>query len=65
MLSDKASTIIIYLVAIVWVGNMVAAMIPGTYYRPDPAVHGIFTLIVGGAFALRAQSEGKGRGDDK
>lgn len=59
MLSDRGYSAIIYLVAIVWGVNMIVSIIPGSGYKPDPAVHGIFTTIVGGSFVLRAKAESR------
>ena len=56
MLSDRAWSTIIYLVAAVWGANMVIAMIPGSGYKPEPEIHGIFTLVLTGAFAARSKS---------
>lgn len=58
MLSDKGATTIIYVVTAIWAANMLVSMIPAADYQPDPALHGIFTLIVGGAFALKNKNSG-------
>lgn len=62
MLSDRGATAIIYLVSAVWAANMIVSMVPGSNYQPEPSIHGIFTVIVGGAFAVRARV---GKDDDK
>lgn len=66
MLSDRGASAIIYLVATIWGANMIVSMVPGSNYSPDPSIHGIFTVIVGGAFAVRAKvnSSDKDRGGD-
>lgn len=66
MLSDRGATAIIYLVSGIWGANMIVSMFPEANYQPDPSIHGIFTLIVGGAFAVRARAQGKSddRGGD-
>jgi hypothetical protein len=60
VLSDRAASTIIYLVAAIWGANMIIAMIPGSGYKPSPEIHGIFTVIVGGAFAARARNDKPG-----
>lgn len=64
MISDRTATIIIGVITVVWTANIVAGMfLKG--YDTDPAINGIFTLIVGGAFALRHSALSKdGRGGD-
>lgn len=65
MLSDRGATAIIYLVSAIWAANMIVSMLPGSTYQPDPSIHGIFTVIVGGAFALRAKTDRKDNDDDR
>jgi hypothetical protein len=42
---------IVVLVTAVWVANLVAGVLP-IGYDPDPAINGIFGVIVGGAMVL-------------
>lgn len=63
MLSDRGASVIIYLVSGVWAANMIISMIPPLHYQPDPAIHGIFTVIVGGGFAVRAKVENRREND--
>lgn len=63
MLSDRGASAIIYLVSAIWAANMVVSMIPQANYQPDPSIHGIFTVIVGGAFAVRAKAGNSDKGD--
>lgn len=59
MLSDRGYSAIIYLVAAIWGVSMIVSVVPGSNYKPDPAIHGIFTTIVGGSFVLRAKAESR------
>jgi hypothetical protein len=40
-------------VAVVWVVNFVATLVPALNYKPDPLIHAPFMFIVGGALALK------------
>ncbi len=52
---------IIGLVSLVWAINFGAPfLIKG--YNPDPAIHGIFMVIVGGLLGLQSRSNGNGSG---
>lgn len=63
MISDRAATVIIAVVTVIWAANIVAGMLRINDYQTSESVNGIFMVIVGGAFALRTRSD-KG-GDPK
>lgn len=51
MLPQRLASAIIVLVSLVWLANfLLQFIIPG--YHPDSYIHGIFTTVIGGAFAL-------------
>lgn len=66
MLPKIAANIIVAVVSLAWVANYVARfVIP--QYTPDSYIDGIFTTVIGAAFALSSRSRdnsGK-RGDDE
>lgn len=64
MISPKLRDWIAIAVTIVWILNFVAGFVPFLHYKTDPALHGVFGLIVGGAFALSKDKKDKSDGDD-
>jgi hypothetical protein len=50
---------IIGIVTVVWSANFIAQFVPGLGYHPDPAIHGVFMAVVGGALAL-SRKDAKG-----
>lgn len=52
-MSDRAATIVVYVVTGMWVGNLIAGVLAINGYQPSEAVNGAFMLIVGGAFTAR------------
>lgn len=61
-MNDKTANIVIGVVTAVWAANVVAGMASWNGYQPSEAINGVFTLIVSGAFALRAR--GKSNNND-
>lgn len=55
-MSDRTANIVIGVVTAIWAGNVIAGMLSINGYASSEGINGIFTLIVGGAFALRAKS---------
>lgn len=54
MISDRTANVLIYTVTAIWVMNVLGGMFKVNGYQSSEAINGIFTLIVGGAFALRS-----------
>lgn len=65
ILSDRAASIVIYVVTLIWAGNIVAGMFSWHDYQPSTEVNGIFMAVVGGAFIARtrARSGPGGKGE--
>lgn len=59
-MNDRTATIVIGIVTTIWAGNILAGMLRFNEYQPSESINGIFMAIVGGAFALRAKSNGGG-----
>lgn len=61
MISDKTANIVIIVVTTMWVLNLLAGMLSafgvGTW-QPSDIVNGVFTTIMGGAFAMRTVHKG-------
>lgn len=62
-MTDKTATTVIWIVTGIWAVNVVVGMVGAWGYQPSEGINGIFTLIVGGAFAARAVA--KGKSDDR
>lgn len=66
MISDRAVTVIVGVVTVVWAVNVIAGIIPGSDYRPPESINAIFVTIVGGALTYKARSKnGDGGGDHR
>lgn len=65
LLPKVVANVIVAVVSLAWVANFVARFIfPG--YSPDTALDGIFTTVIGAAFALSSHTrDDKGGGDEK
>lgn len=57
MISDRAVSWIIYVVLGVWTAAMIASMWPGSSYRVDPYLHGIFSSTVVASFVYRMKKD--------
>lgn len=57
MISDRGATIIVYVVLGIWGLGMLASMWPGSTYRMEPSVHGIFTATVVGSLTYRMKKD--------
>ena len=57
MISDRGATLIVYVVLGIWGAGMLASMWPGSEYRVDPIVHGIFTTTVVGSLTYRMKKD--------
>lgn len=64
MISDRTATVLIYTVSGIWVLNVLAGLFEFNGYQTSESINGIFTLIVGGAFALRTYLLKRERTDD-
>lgn len=64
-MSDRTANIVIGVVTAIWAGNVLVGMAAWNGYQPSAEVNAIFTLIVGGAFGLRARTKGNGDGGEK
>lgn len=61
---NKFGPWVIGLVSLVWTCNFFAPfLIKG--YNPDPAIHGIFMVIVGGLLGLQSRNKDDGGGTPK
>ena len=63
MINPKLANWVVGSVAVVWVVNFFAVLIPPLNYKPDPAIHGVFALVAGGALALKRNDKNGGNGD--
>lgn len=54
---DRLRYSIIVVVAVIWVCNFIAGLIPPLGYDPSESINGIFMGVVGGALALGAKKE--------
>lgn len=57
MISDRGATVIVYVVLAIWGLGMLASMWPGSDYRMEPSVHGIFTATVVGSLTYRMKKD--------
>lgn len=57
MITDRGATIIVYVVLGVWGVGMLASMWPGSTYRMEPTVHGIFTATVVASLTYRMKKD--------
>lgn len=57
MMSDRGAAWVIYVVLGVWSAAMVASMWPGSDYRMDPIVHGIFSATVVTSLTYRIKKD--------
>lgn len=63
MINPRLANWVVGIVTGVWVANFAIALIPGLDYKPDPAIHGVFMLIAGGALTLKRKSDNGDDGD--
>jgi hypothetical protein len=60
MFSQRARTLVLSVIVVIWAVNFFAALFVDSY-EPDPAINAVFTTIVGSALVLRAKN---GNGSD-
>ena len=65
ILTDRAASIVIYVVTAIWAGNILAGMLAWNGYQPSTEVNGIFMAVVGGAFIARTRNRSAGGGGEK
>lgn len=63
ILTDRAASIVIYVVTAIWAGNILAGMLAWNGYQPSTEVNGIFMAVVGGAFIARTRARSGGGGE--
>lgn len=61
-MNDRAATVVLYVVLIVWAGNIVVGIAHWHGYQPSESINGIFMGTVGLAFVARSKKRG---GDDE
>lgn len=57
MISDRGATVIVYVVLAVWGIGMLVSMWPGSTYKMEASVHGIFTATVVGSLTYRMKKD--------
>lgn len=65
MISDRAATVVVYVVTAMWAANLLAGMFAINGYQPSESVNGIFTGTVGVAFLIRAKAKSGDGGGEK
>jgi len=63
MIHPMLANWIVGVVTGVWLANFLAALVPSLNYKPDPAIHGVFMLVAGGALALKRNNKKNGDGN--
>lgn len=56
MLTDRAFTVVVGVVVVVWSANFIAGLLP-IGYEPDQAIHGIFLMVIGTAMNARRKDK--------